>query len=509
MENGPCLPDITAIIRLKFKMPSNETRKPNLWEQAQMLGRIVSKLISEAFTAPILHQPEDIEMGGVSPHSSAPRSSRTSTSSKPPWVDRRNFEAIEAIEDGAFVKLLLQHLDPDNKLDPNDCDVVERAHGTYNYCAILSVANDDARYVIKVPAIGTAAVWQAGDAYNLRNEVYTMKYISCNTNVPIPKIYGWDDSLDNAIGAPYTLMHAVLGMPAHYLWDDKNDLHNPSMKVDTARRNFLKNLANTMAELRHLAFDKIGALHFTQDPEEQDAIPPTVSHYFSANSDGTLSQIDAHSSSEEYFQAKKDAFGEALTKDKPDGTLEDFEYGIQAFYDFVFQAYPFTPQDRAEPETFVLAHNDLDLQNIYVDSAGHIVGIIDWDNTRTVPRCIGYAALPLFLRKDWEDPGYDFEEHLPTWTLDEYRGFYDECMCDATAFADGKFTRKSKFYAAAAMAMEGCNEDWSDFLQRMFKEIAPLREIDMMQFLTRLGRDGGWPDAERMLKREIGALFNP
>ncbi|KAF2268230.1 hypothetical protein CC78DRAFT_530154 [Lojkania enalia] len=53
---------------------------------------------------------------------------------------------------------------------------------------------------------------------------------------------------------------------------------------------------------------------------------------------------------------------------------------------------PFPPT-----KSFTLVHQNFDLQNIFVDAQGSVVGIIDWDGVTTAPPCIDTTA-PLALQ---------------------------------------------------------------------------------------------------------------
>ncbi|KAF2246629.1 hypothetical protein BU26DRAFT_50382 [Trematosphaeria pertusa] len=421
------------------------------------------------------------------------------------WVDRRDFEHIQAIEDSAFKKLLLQHLDPNNELEPADCTIDFRDRGTFNLCAMLTLKGKAGHFVIKVPAHGTASAWTDSDAFNLRNEVYSMKYIRRHTKVPVPEIYGWDNTLDNVIGAPYVIMAVVDGMPAYELWIPTNpdgtknyrNMDEPSPEHAATRRKFLKNLASTMAELRHLQFEQAGMLHFEEDPNAEGAKSPTVGHFFEYKGDGTMKECPAYSSTQNYLKTKWYEFGEAI---EAEGEMSDELFGVHLFCNM---------------ETFVLTHPDLDLQNVFVNREGEITGIIDWDGVRVVPRCIGHAALPLFLRKDWDcDYDIDDADHMP-WIYNYYRNLYSQYVKDAISTSDGssigdaKFTPKSGLYCAAWEAMENRGGAKPAFVDRMFKEIPGLRAVDQEKFLKRLGGEEGWARAETMLISELGKLFAP
>jgi hypothetical protein len=432
------------------------------------------------------------------------------------YIDRRDNKTIEAIDDSAFKNLLLHHLDPEGKLNVSICQIEERDGGTWHHVAILS-AEGHGRFVIKVPFTGTAEWWQEGDAYNLRSEAQTMNYIRRNTSVPVPEVIAYDDSLNNPISAPYILMRAVEGRLATHAWYgrtpngqlDKPNADNPSPATNQQRKRFLKSLAYTMAELRHLEFDKIGMLNF-----DGNADVPEVGPWFEDMQDSQqLKEIPAYKSSKEFYQSKID-----YVKEKFELALEldDHGYGILELLSIVFEKSPFSSSKKTisdTHETFVLAHNDLDLQNIYVDDDFNIVGIIDWDLTVTAPRCVGYSSLPVFLREDWE-PEYGLEtaRHMP-WSLVDYRKIYAEYVMQATAspngLGDGKYTAKSHMYYAA-YSVGTYSKAVEYFAPRICNELAHLRALNVHTFLENFGNED-WAGADRariMLKKGLAMLFS-
>ncbi|KAF2662522.1 hypothetical protein K491DRAFT_673040 [Lophiostoma macrostomum CBS 122681] len=439
---------------------------------------------------------------------------QTKSSTDDDYVDRRDFDTIKAIQDSAFEKLLLQHIDPEGKLDVNKCQVEEHDGGSYHYVVFLSVEGHG-RFVVKVPFSGTATWWQEGDAYNLRSEAQTMNFIRRNTSVPIPEVIAFDDSLDNAIAAPYILMRAIEGRVATHAWYgrtpngqlDKSNADNPSLATVQQRKRFLKNLAYTMAELRHLRFDKIGMLNF-----DGNAGVPEVGPWFEDMQDGQqLKEVPAYESSKDFFQSKID-----YVKDKCDGQIDDLAYGIMEVLKLAFGSSPISSsKEKASDiqESFVLTHNDLDLQNIYVDDNFNIVGIIDWDLTVTAPRCVGFSSFPVFLREDW-DPDYDLEtaKHMP-WSLAEYRMLYTGYMKQATSgpdgLGDGKYTSRSHmYYAAYSVGMYSAATQY--FVERICKELPLLRSLDHDTFLENFGGES-WTGSDRartVLKRGLEMLFS-
>ncbi|KAI2479949.1 hypothetical protein Ptr902_08130 [Pyrenophora tritici-repentis] len=163
----------------------------------------------------------------------------------------------------------------------------------------------------------------------------------------------------------------------------------------------------------------------------------------------------------------------------------------------IFQCPPFAAPEVGS-ERFVIRHPDLDLQNILTDEEGNVTGIIDWHEAVTAPRCVGSAALPLFLIQDWF-PGFTLDDPpYMSWTVDHYRRIYAEAMQGACE--DGKYTYKSAMYQAVYAASTRFGSA-PDLVDKVLLQLPGLRLTDLDEFQERLGT--GWPAAEKYLEKEI------
>ena len=86
---------------------------------------------------------------------------------------------------------------------------------------------------------------------------------------------------------------------------------------------------------------------------------------------------------------------------------------------------------------FVLAHPDLDLQNILIDEDGNVTGLVDWDGVTMVPRSMG-CSFPKWLSRDWDRNLYQWYsdksssdpaqlDHSPD-QMNYYREMYAQCF---------------------------------------------------------------------------------
>ena len=76
----------------------------------------------------------------------------------------------------------------------------------------------------------------------------------------------------------------------------------------------------------------------------------------------------------------------------------EIAFGINQLLLMVIDCLPSSMQSGEERETFVLAHPDLDAQNVLAKEDGTITAFIDWDNVHTVPDTLATAGIPPGLR---------------------------------------------------------------------------------------------------------------
>lgn len=85
----------------------------------------------------------------------------------------------------------------------------------------------------------------------------------------------------------------------------------------------------------------------------------------------------------------------------------------------------------------VLAHPDLDIQNVLVAEDGTLRGLIDWDGAAAVPREVGAAQYPFWLMHDWIESQYDYniEDNKPRAEAGYDESSPDELSCYRAMYA--------------------------------------------------------------------------
>jgi serine/threonine protein kinase len=455
--------------------------------------------------------------------------------------DRREFKTIRSITRTSLEDLVLKALYTGNELNPRTCRITHRKEGSFHHCVFFRVKTGDwleHKYVLKIPAHGTAEHWHAGDAFMLRNEAVLMQHIRHHTECPVPEIIAFDETLNNSIGAPYILMEKIDGMSALDMWQGKMlanppidgaeymNADDPCTVLAELRTNFLKSLAHAMSKLCTLEFTEIGVPVFERPEDDRPVTFGPVWHWHSKLCMQQLTPIGPFKTSRAFLEA-------GLNNVVDTAVIEGYDHddqgvlslkGARKLFEMLLDLAPFDvprmspfsePLDEEEDQTpdsptkyFVLRHDDLDLQNIIVDEDGNVTSIIDWDGCMTVPRCVGYTSLPTFLRRDWL-PNYTMANRpYMTWAIKRYRDIYTGAMAEALEInhSDAKYTKKSAIYQAL-LAVLYDDENCLGVLGKVLAEVEEFRRVDLKELCFRLGK--GWPAAEKALEEKIAELLAP
>ncbi|KAJ4357583.1 uncharacterized protein N0V89_002159 [Didymosphaeria variabile] len=448
---------------------------------------------------------------------------------------RKDWDTIRSISDDQFRRLVLKCFkEPNEDPIPVDlCQVFERREGGFHLVAIMYIYRHEMvqKWLIRVPAHGTTGLWTKEDEYMMGREVEIVRHIRHNTTVPVPNIKAFYTGLDDEFGAPWVLMEMLPGRDAYDIWfDAPYDSDTAYLRADTPssethrrRVNFLKSLAAHMAKLQCLQFDRIGMAKMTSvydvhDLTESGQLKAVIgpSYHWPCPSDTSkVIERGPFTTIQDYVKLGYDNYfdNERLIEKYPGRTHEfwDMIVGIRKILDIVFSTPVFNTY--ATSETYAIRHNDLDLQNILTDEDGNVTGIIDWDGAVVGPRCIGPAAAPRFLMRDWSWDKHgkklEISPHM-AWNTEYYRDIYAAAMHVAERktglSSDAKYTSNSALYHAACSSLYVGGAHCWDLTDRIIRSI-PGVNMKPEDFKILLGR--GYPAAEEMLKREVAKLFEP
>ena len=282
-----------------------------------------------------------------------------------------------------------------------------------------------------------------------------MRLIRRETTIPVPEVFAFDASLENELGCPFILMEFIHGKSLAEVWFDQEI---SQAKREQIRIRSLQGIAEAMAQLSSLTFSQGGSLFFDANGDVAGIgcsnVVDLARQYDNMRSEGydntmAFRQTGPFEDPRSYLVALLDA----REGKKEQSVIRQGAYKLLR----LFIEWSLLDAGGQEKQ-FVLAHPDLDNQNILVNDDGSLAGIIDWDWTAAVPHCIGPLSLPKFLVQDY-DPGnyaYDVEagEHKEGFLADSpaelacYRAMYAQFMESYLSKDDRVDFAKSHRYAA-------------------------------------------------------------
>ena len=296
---------------------------------------------------------------------------------------------------------------------------------------------DGMKWMLKVSVNGDH--FNSVTAAALASEAQSMRMLKKETNIPVPAVYAFDTSSDNALSIPFLLMEKLGGRPLNYLWFNEE---TPKACLEHFRVKTLHGLARLMVQLNKFTVKSSGSLVFRPDSTPIGLDGAKVMDHVAEFNKITERQAQRKCSNKDGHKdpsgiSNKEVNSNAPKPSRDISNEDDIIYEHGPFSDP--KAYFMSNLDRPDPATradayergtdmclrlfiewaladaqdhdrrFVLTHPDLDFQNILVADDGTITGLIDWDGVAAVPREVGCAQYPLWLMRDWVPSRYNYD----------------------------------------------------------------------------------------------------
>ncbi|KAI1616671.1 kinase-like domain-containing protein [Exophiala viscosa] len=321
-----------------------------------------------------------------------------------------------------------------------DCTIAEELHrGSFNLVYVVQWS-DGLKWILRVPGHGLE--FDANDVTRMNTEYRTMEYIRQHTTIPIPQVFSWEINCES-IGVPFAFMSFVEGEPLYRVWYDKDKFS------DDARSKLLSDLAAYMSQLHKLEFPAMGMLQF-QDPLAQPTVGPIYAREVEFFQDGW-----GKHHVEGPYTSISDHLLILLSRCEHRSKMSQSE---EPLFKMIIESIPKYLDGNGR---FYLSPADFNVQNVMVNAAGEIKGIIDWDNVTTKPAAFGYARYPLWLTRDWDPCSCVFNCEDDECTESKPQEFLRYRQHYAAAFAacspkdyDPMMTKASHILGAICMALE-------------------------------------------------------
>ncbi|CAG8453811.1 kinase-like domain-containing protein [Gigaspora rosea] len=207
--------------------------------------------------------------------------------------------------------------------------------------------------------------------WKTESEVAVIEYVRLNTNIPVPKIYYWNSSIDNPVGAEYILMERLPGRRLCNVWSDY---------TMEKKKIILSKVIDIQLALKKLTFSKIGSVFFDGKSNDQFKVGQVVEIDFFVNGRATLlMERGPFNTTKEYIlTAIRNQILYCRTFKS-----QDQQNRLIPMYEKLSKLVPkYFPDD--ERNKFALTHGDFDSSNILVDDT-EITGVIDWECSGVFP----------------------------------------------------------------------------------------------------------------------------
>jgi len=236
--------------------------------------------------------------------------------------------------------------------------------GCANYHAWL-IFGDGERWLVRIPSTGISDVPDELAEYLVVSEYATLKFLE-TTSVPSARAFGFGLSSDpsNKVGLSFLLMGALPGKP----------YQRHGGATAEQNRHVLQQVADIVIELSRYPFSKAGSLVLVGDCID---VGETASNRFVR-----LGRHGPFRTTTEYFSSIATQYLELIA----DGQLHH-RCPLEAylFYTTLQSRMTSLPLFNDDLVAFYLKHADDEGDDLLVDDDYNIVGVVDWQFSRTAP----------------------------------------------------------------------------------------------------------------------------
>ncbi|KAH8662464.1 phosphotransferase enzyme family-domain-containing protein [Xylariales sp. PMI_506] len=267
--------------------------------------------------------------------------------------------------------------------------------------------------------------------FKMESEIATLKFLRQRTGIPVPKPIAWSSSTEGKLGYEWALVEKVPGVELREVWHkvpwDKKiqitetiagflvQLWSPGNRLDSIGSLYLKSTEPSNSAGEGTGAESFSKNGFTIGPSVDGAFFVGRRRYLPSKRGPDSRRYDAGAQSRRW-ETLVDEIGvdeEEFIDEYGDMVATCVEY--ERVLPLVFPGQKVPDGDKSR---FSLHHCDLREANIIVDpDTFTITGIIDWEQTCSLPRwyCVDY---PLLINKD--EPINDGEPPVPkTYNVDD------------------------------------------------------------------------------------------
>jgi hypothetical protein len=269
-----------------------------------------------------------------------------------------------------------------NLHDKSPCRIIEDRYTWGQSFVVFEAVFPNMSWVIRVAMMSLSSDPKSRSAYELLlrkkmlNETIALEIVHDRTSIPVPHIIvTHTTSSTNPLGLEAPAFMVMTSMEGMHMSMLGVDMANPDPTCGDGTKlpvltNYFYDLADIHVQLSGITFPLLGS--FTVDDVGDNIIGPSIEP-----------AMGPFNSSTAYFCALADHFDQIASVDSSNSEVDRLK---KQFVAFMWRSAVLPLVDTLDGQgPFPLRHGDLHVDNILVDAAGHIVGLIDWDNAATVP----------------------------------------------------------------------------------------------------------------------------
>jgi Phosphotransferase enzyme family len=232
----------------------------------------------------------------------------------------------------------------------------------------------------------------------LESEAVTMSFLSANTTLPVPKVYGYDSRHGNPVGLPYILMQA---MPGKRLWGGTRKDYIPDEHKDKVYHQ----IADIYLQLYAHPFDTIGMLHDASEMDLMVKVGPIFDESY------RIKPYGPYRTAIDFYRNRAMLLNE-YRQDTLNATLDAGDEHVLG-NEYEPEAAQFIVDSQTNNGPFYLSHPDLTINNFLFDNDYNITALLDWSRCQTVP-IESFAKIPekLVPEADTFLDAYNFSDEL-------------------------------------------------------------------------------------------------
>ncbi|PWY77317.1 hypothetical protein BO94DRAFT_568281 [Aspergillus sclerotioniger CBS 115572] len=294
--------------------------------------------------------------------------------------------------------------------------------------------------------------------YSTESEVATLEFLRLK-GIPVPRVYAYSSTSDNAVGSEYIIMEKAPGQPLERRWFELS----PKERV-----RLVTSFVEIEQKLFAIPFASYGSLYYKDNPSADYMFWRGKRAALDLNRGPWKDHRDYVRSVGQRELEWATKYGKPRQNDFPHNNMMKGEISPDIYADllkrYILISPHILPSDHANAMNKpTMRHLDLNPPNVFVNDSCEVSCIIDWQHRSTLPLLLTAGNPPLFQNTDSEPPKSLAKPSLP----DKYDSLSLEENSELTNSIVGEYNKshlqalRYPLLAIRQHAVESADRQWS------------------------------------------------